>query len=605
MTTIRFSLLPVFILFFLGSCQRLYIKKAEKAIDKQNYELAIDHYKKLNKIAYNESNDRMIAELYFKTDQLDSSETYYRKIKTNDKSNYRLPFAITLLYNGKIHEAKNLLEMREAEALDQLVLQICHSMYSEKDQAIQPTLSDRKINLFSFEDYQRGSFSTVSTDIFKGKGVNEPFTSAYQALLKHDRRSDGKWIPNTLLQRNSANRIYDGQETYSKDGKTVYFTRSIYSKNGSPKQKIFSAQKVNDHWTNIEELPFNSEMHSVGQVCFSESENRLYFSSDMPGGFGGFDLYFSEFKDGNWSKPENLGSQINSTKNELFPIIDSLGLLCFASNQSNEDNLLDAHITYYNGEKWMNPVTINYPLLLSQKDHGFKFDSNNIKSPLTIRNKAVKNKKATFFLLGKAIEKDTKQPIRGAVIEIATGRTGELIKIYSDKDGNFSCNLEADLNYKVFLKDDQAYTETIEFSTKDPTQSSDFYVLFEVESIRLQSPILLLDTQFDDENFDLKKELKDQLDQLIVKLRNNNTVKIEIGSHTDQRGNPDYNKELTNRRSLVALEYLLSQGIQPDRIQYKGYGQGQLLKNCDPVKNTCSEAEHLMNRRIEYKVTAN
>lgn len=604
----RYSLLFVCMLIFFGSCQAIYFKKAKKAIEKQDFELAIDHYKKLNNIEYSEFNDLILADLYFKLDKLDSSENYYQKVIINSEKYdaYRLPFAITMLYNGKINGAKKQLESNDTTGLNQIVLQLCNSIFKENENNFTPLISYKKINIFTNDQFKGGIYSTSSSDIFNGNQEKSTWQFAYEGLFKSAKQSDGKWIPTNLLKENQTNRIYDGQETYSKDGKTVIFSRSIYSKFDSllPQQKIFSAQRVNDQWTNFEEFPFNSDKYSTGQVCMSKNNNLLYFSSDMPGGYGGFDLYYSELNNGSWSKPINLGSRINSSKNELFPYIDSLDLLYYSSNKDNSDHQLDAFISYFDGGKWLNPISINHPLQLSKNDYGFSFDPNNLKSILSIDTKEAKNKQASYTLIGKAIDKETKLPIKGATVEITTGRTGELITIYSDKDGNFRFNLSAGINYRVFLKNNNSYTEMVDFSTKDQTQSINYNILFEVETIRLNTSILLLNSNFDNEHYILEKELKNKLDELIVKLRNNSDVKFEIDSYSDQRGNQIYNKELTTRRSKAVSDYLFSQGIQPERIQFKGYGQDHLIKHCDEISAPCNEQDYLINRRIEYKVIA-
>lgn len=594
-------------LFLFGSCQAIYFKKAKKAIEKQDFELAIDQYKKLNNIEYSEFNILMLADLYFKLDKLDSSENYYKQVITNSEKYdvYRLPFAITMLYNRKINEAKKLLETKDTPGgLNQIVLQLCNSIYNENESNISPIISYKKINIFTNNQYKNGNYSTSTSNIFIGNQGNYTLQFAYEGLFKNTPRSDGKWIPMTILLENPTNRIYDGQETYSTDGNTVIFSRSIYSRFDSllPKQKIFSAKRVNDQWTNFEEFPYNSDTYSIGQVCMSKCNNLLYFSSDMPGGYGGFDLYYSELNNGSWSKPINLGSQINSSKNELFPYIDSLNLLYYSSNKDNSDNQLDAFISYNDGVKWLNPISINHPLQLSKNDYGFSFDPNNSKSILSIDTKETKSKEASFTLLGRAIDKETQQPIEGATVEITTGKTGELIRIHSDQNGNFRFNLSAGINYRVFLKNNNSFTEMVDFSTKDQTQSINFNILYEVETICLNKSILLLDSNFDNENYILEKELKNKLDELILKLRNNSDVKFEIASHTDQRGNHLYNHALTLRRSKAVSDYLFSQGIQPERIQFKGYGPSQLIKRCDENTTPCDEQDYLINRRIEYKI---
>lgn len=159
-----------------------------------------------------------------------------------------------------------------------------------------------------------------------------------------------------LLKGDVSGRFHEGPACFSNDGNTVYFTRSNYFKrkmnvneNKENNLKIFKATLKDGKWKNLEEFPFNSDDYSVGHPTLSADEKTLYFVSDMPGRFGGTDIYKSVWDGSNWSKPENLGAIVNTKGNEMFPYIHTDDALYFSSNAHNSMGGLDVFITYFNG----------------------------------------------------------------------------------------------------------------------------------------------------------------------------------------------------------------------------------------------------------------
>ncbi len=163
---------------------------------------------------------------------------------------------------------------------------------------------------------------------------NQPFLDLYTTVRASDQRSIGK------LKGEINSKFHESSATFSRDGKTVYFTRNNYSKRKSKTNqegtillKLYKASYDNGKWRNIEELPFNSDEYSIAHPTLSKDGKYLYFASDMPGSYGKSDLYVVEInEDGSFKTPRNLGDQINTSGRETFPYISDKGKLFFASD---------------------------------------------------------------------------------------------------------------------------------------------------------------------------------------------------------------------------------------------------------------------------------
>ncbi len=559
-----------------------------------------------------QKNEIKIAESYFKLDELDSSETYYKRALDKGASSAKnlTAYAQVSFINSHYKQASETLEKliknNYSKSNYPLLYNICQSVQNEIEDSTKNTNKQKAkecdITCFSNREYKEGIAFSQNKEIFKGKNNYNWTKIAYSNLIEGDNSKNGNWLNQKIISKELDNRFYDGPASYSKDEKTVYFSRSIYSLNDSiyNNSRIFKASYIDGVWTNLEEFPFNSDIISNGHVCLSNDETRIYFTSNMPGGYGGFDLYFCELISCNWSTPENLGSSINSNKNELFPYVDSNDALFYSSDQLNTSGKLDVFLTYFNGNRWVKPETINYKLTASNNNFGFNFDKNNIENSVTATSK--KTKTTSFKLNGRAVNKETRIPVEGALIEITTGKTGEQIKLYSDENGYFNFDLEKDINYEVFLKNKSSLSKFTSFSTKNTSISTDFFINYEVELIELNKPVILGDINFDCDKWDLTFKLKNELDKLIQLLNYNFSISLEIASHSDVSGDENYNKILTEKRSLAVVDYLISQGINKNRLSFKGYGEEKILNKCISDGIPCSDIEKQQNRRIEYKI---
>jgi outer membrane protein OmpA-like peptidoglycan-associated protein len=334
----------------------------------------------------------------------------------------------------------------------------------------------------------------------------------------------------------------------------------------------------------------------------------MYFVSDIPGGFGGTDIYMSEWVDGKWSKPMNLGSVINTQGNEMFPYYHTDGALYFSSDAHNTIGGLDVFITYNDGKRWATPENLNYPLNSTKDDFGFSMSKNN-QTGFVSSSRLDSDKMYTFDkhppkfnLFGFAHEKGTKTPEEGVTVEITNSITGEVSTVVSDIEGKFKIALKPEARYALLCTKIGCFSKSDEISTIGRKYSEDFYADFEVEHIVIDKPIVLENIYYDFDKWNIRPDAALELDKLVKLLNDNPDIDIEMGSHTDVRGNDQYNQVLSDKRALAAINYLIYQGIDSKRLTCKGYGEKVLVNKCQNGV-ICTEAEHQKNRRTEFKVT--
>jgi hypothetical protein len=203
---------------------------------------------------------------------------------------------------------------------------------------------------------------------------NNPFTNLYFS----EQKKPGKFESPRLMSKELTTSLFEGPSAFSKDGKTIYFTRTIDATVGLRNRQredttfgIFSADLKDGEWLNLNQFTFNSSEYNTGYPFVSDNGNELYFCSDAPGGYGGYDIYVSQLKNGRWSKAENLGDKINTPENEVFPFLHSSGRLYFASRGHGQRGDLDIYYSIRIGNEWQKPVPLTEPFNSKSDDYGF------------------------------------------------------------------------------------------------------------------------------------------------------------------------------------------------------------------------------------------
>lgn len=465
-------------------------------------------------------------------------------------------------------------------------------------------------------------------------------------------------------------KFHEGPVSFNEDMSRMYFTRNnlvngktVKDANGKIQMKIYEAIRGKSDWENVRELPFNSNEYTCMHPSLSKDGKKLFFASNQPGGYGGMDLYFSEWKNGNWSTPVNLGPEINSNRSEAFPFIHPSGKLFFSSNQKMSIGGLDIFMVDVRDSKVGKVTTLPEPINSFQDDLGFMISNSGQLAYFssTRLNGAGKDDiyraeipgglKGLFppreqDLMITVKDKRTLEPIEGASLSVVT--LDERKSIYSLKD-YFGFTLEKNndkLNIRYFVRDDFAGNgnemlsdangvnkvtisedkKYIVFGAKqgyiaDYVRTNSFTDGFNSVTLLLTpidvpvavapppaevvvGTVIILDQIFYD--FDksyIRTDASRGLSAILDLMNKYPGMTIDLTAHTDSRGERNYNQKLSEQRAASAKFYLTSRGIAENRIKAFGQGESNPRNGCrDGVR--CSETDHQFNRRTEIKVTS-
>lgn len=611
----------------LSSCSDFYLKRANKEFDNLQYSKAIFDYKKV----IDRSGDHLalikLANSYRLINDIDNAEVYFKQVVTFTESE-----PINMFYYGKILMSKNncpeakvwlnkYLKEIPTDIVAKMLVSSCNSLSEFMRDTTLFTLNPVDLpeveSAFGQVPYKNGIVFTANKNVVLNSKKDSWTGKSYYDLYFSEKDKDGKWLSPQVLKGVINGRYHEGPATFNKAGDVVFFTRSNYYKYNLRKSsknennlKIFKAQIIGDSWEKLEDLPFNSDEYSTGHPCLAKDEKTLYFISDMPGGFGGTDIYKSVYNGTTWSKPENLGGAINTTGSEMFPYISDDGSFYFSSDGHNNLGGLDVFVTSFDekGKRWLQAENLNYPLNSNKDDFAFVLNSDEKTGYISSdrskgKDKVFEFKKhdPTFFVVGKVTIQVENTPVENARIRILDKKSHETDTL-TDKNGTYKMQLNPEMEYVVYCSKDGYFTRSIDVSTKGKKFSENFEVNFQLEQIIIEKPIVLENIYYDLDKWFIRPDAAIELDKLVKLLKDNPNLDIEMGSHTDSRAGNHYNLVLSEKRAQATVDYLVLKGIDAKRLKAKGYGETMLVNRC---KNgvICSEEEHQQNRRTEFKVT--
>jgi len=424
--------------------------------------------------------------------------------------------------------------------------------------------------------------------------------------------------------------FHDGPAAFQGD-KQVYFTRTFRDK--AKKQdkirtnllKTFYATSTDGKWSELKPFFLNSPDYSVGHPAISPDGSILCFVSDMPGGLGGTDLWICKKTGDDWGKPENMGSGINTPENEMFPSIQPDGTLLYSSDGLPGYGSLDIYTASFNNGKWARPVNLGTPLNSSFDDfamnyapgakNGF-FSSNrpgglgnddiygfrklDIPEPVIIKPAEVIPEPS--YISGFVKDKTTLKPIEGATVFILNPNTGKVFVQKTDPDGMYKIVVDRPADFTIKAMMPRTIADCLPFTLAEfkPGVTTRVPRDLLLDKLEINKTFKIDNIYYDFNKFNIRADARPELDKL-VRIMNENSINVELGSHTDSRGSFAYNDKLSQNRAQSAVDYIVSQGINSSRIKAKGYGEHQLTNKCaDGIK--CSDEEHQANRRTEFKV---
>jgi peptidoglycan-associated lipoprotein len=604
-----------------------------------------DAYSKTKKADKNSRADLvfMIAECYRLVNDPKNAETWY---KLAVKSSYSKPeaeywLAESLKKNGKyplaIDEFRKYKQVAPSDARADQEIRSCELAVEwlrnpEPYKVDEIKDLDSKWSDFS-PAYGRNDFGliyfTSSRDNASGNkthgATGQNFTDIFESRI--DKKS--KWstpVPVGVLNSD----FEEGTPSFSADYKEIYFTRCEAGKREKRGCIIMHSKKEGDTWSDPVNLKILPDSLVAAHPSISSDGSTLYFVSDLGGGFGKKDIWkITRSGSGPWSKPVNLGPDINTPGDELFPYIREDGTLYFASDGHIGMGGLDIYKAKPQPDGSWLVTNMKPPINSFADDFGIAFEDGNERGIFSSTRKGKGNDDLYSFELpplkfsvtGLIKDEKTGMAIPGSVVQLIAS-DGSNLQAESGNAGDFRFTLKADVDY-IFLASKKGYLNGKEKeTTKGQDKSREFMVTILLTAI--DKPIELPNILYDFGKWDLRPESMVSLDKLVETLIDNPEITIELMSHTDSRDTEEYNLNLSQKRAQVVVQYLIDKGIEPERLMAKGYGestpkvvdqviesQNSFLKagtvlteqfiNSLPNEEQ-KEIAHQINRRTEFKV---
>lgn len=612
--------------FVLGStlvfAQNKDTQTADKLFVKYEYVKAAKEYLKLidngkkSKYIY-----KQLADSYYAIFKPEEAVVYYQKAtedKQDSETYYR--YAQMLKASGKYQEANvqmkkfALMEPNDLRAkafnedpnyIPQLLDQA--KLYNVKTLDINSGKSDFGPLLHDNTFYFTSARGNKSNKTYGWN--NEPYLDIYSATYNIDGT-----ISNIEPVAELNSDYHDGFLTISRDGNTAYFTSDGFREKSYVKDKanklkkstnyIFKATKTEAKWGNITALPFNSSAYSTSNPSLSKDGKTLYFSSNMPGSIGGVDIWKVAINDdGSYEKPENLGDKVNTEGDESFPFALDNHFLYFAS--SGRPGLGGLDVFMIDLDAGSEAKNLGKPINSEKDDFAFSFNT---------------SKKTGYFSSNRSGNDDIYGALPLCKLEVNTIvsnlKTGAMldqarVAILDDKKnviatettnakGIVSFQVACGKTYSVQVAKDGYESNTFEVAKTDTSETKTINAGLEpIDVIVTETEIVLKSIFFEFDKSNITQEGAFELDKLVQVMKNNPKLVIRSKSHTDSQGTDKYNMDLSERRAQSTVQYIISKGIEPNRISGKGCGETQLRISCG---DNCTEEQHAINRRSEFLI---
>lgn len=647
------KILLLIITVLLAACS--VEKKATKAFQLGKYQTSIGLYKKI--LARNPNNSKanyFIAESYRLSNRSKESEEYYAKAggRGVDSDSVKFYYAQALKTNGKYNEAREQLEslvkdVRNEPFKDRIQAELNGIDYLQK---LNEKTSYYKTKNLELLNSPASEFSPVflNNELYfttsRGNGkiyeaTGTPFTDIYKVSSKAA-NVDVATVA-ALPQSINGDDVNDGCVTFSPDGKIMVFAKGNTGRrkgtNATEDVDLYISRFRNGEWSDPLPININDPLSWDSSPSFSPDGRTLYFASNRKGrrgenaGYGGTDIYSSQMDSrGRFGRIRNLGPEINTPGNEMFPYVAEDAKLYFASDGHPGFGGLDLFVVKRSNGKTSienlgQPVNSNgddFAIFLFRPDRGF-FTSNREGGKgdddiYTFINEDPNLKVVNYYLQGIAYSRDREDKLQilpNTKVTMIDGK-GEVMQDYlTGNDGKFLFRVYENEDYELLGETDGYLTKRQPYTTRgrsvDPSSLKEL-----ITNITLDTTLVLDKKEVSDRAFRLKniyfgfdsanirEDAGRELDKLIQLLIDNPEIRIELSSHTDSVASHSYNLELSQRRADSSVRYLIQGGIAPDRLVAKGYGEERpIAPNTNP-DGTDNPRGRDMNRRTEFKILA-
>lgn len=446
-------------------------------------------------------------------------------------------------------------------------------------------------------------------------------------LVKQDEQ--GNWLAPVELEDEVNTEFDEGTPSFSKDGNTMYYTYCAQDPEGPRTSEIYVSTRSSAKWEKGTRASIvKDSVTALGHPAVSPDGKYLYYVSDAVGGFGGKDIFRSRLVGNDFGPMENLGPDINTPGDEMFPYVRDSVTLYFASNGHPGMGGLDLFkATQDSTGKW-HVENLKAPINSMGDDFGITFEGDKEKGFFSSNRNDARGYDhlysfelpvITIFIEGIVSDVD-ENPIEDATVRIV-GKDGLNEKVLAKKDGTYRVELERDIRYVMMASARGYLNQNFELKTGPEEKNETYIVDFYLSPI--SKPVVIENIFYDFDKATLRPESQKALDEMIKMLNDNPNVTIELGAHTDRKGSDQYNERLAQRRAQSVVDYLIAGGIEKERLEAKGYGESvpkvinkKMAKNYDFLNEgdvlteefiltltpEQQEIADQINRRTEFKV---
>ncbi|MBF2708491.1 OmpA family protein [Flavobacterium soyangense] len=628
---------------FNSYAQKAQLTSADKKYNSFAYIDAIKTYERVAEKGYkSEDMFQKLGNSYYFNGELDKAAKWYDELfamAPDQQPEYFYRYAQSLKAVGQIDKANEMLEKFHQKAgndkranlyeknknyLDRI--KVNSGRYKVEDAGINSKYSDYGSSFYLNKLVFTSARDTGGLMHRKHKWTNQSFTNLYVTDLGED-MTPGKV---SKLSKKVNSKFHESSAVFTKDGKTMYFTRNNYldgkkgkDGNGITLIKVYKATFENNEWTKVTELPFDSDQYSAAHPALSPDEKTLYFVSDMPGTMGQSDIFKVKInEDGSFATPENLGNGINTEGKESFPLVTDENELYFASDGHPGLGGMDVFVSKINTDGTFGEIQnlgdgVNSP----KDDFAYLIDTKSRKGFVSSNRGGgqgyddiykfleIRRLKCEQELYGTVTDLTTAQILPDAKISLFDSEFNIVNTVVTDPSGNYTFAVECGKNYNVraakmdYTTKEQKVTIAMENNGK-----TNLPIALEKEACKvavgddLGKCFGIKMIYFDLDKYNIRTEAALDLEKILDVLNQNPTMKLDIRSHTDSRASFKYNEVLSENRAKATINWLVKNGANPSRLTGKGYGETQLVNQCaDGVK--CTEEEHQLNRRSEFIIT--
>ncbi len=557
-----------------------------------NFEKAAQWYSKSLQAAQTNSTELKLANMLLASGQYSSALEHFKSLmeKSHDKTTLK----------DKAESCKyalnQLRKTPEYEIINVSALNTRGSDYS-------PIVFNNKL-IFSSSRFVSDSSRIFN---FDGQGFSDLFVAKWDSTLQ-------QWANIAKLPSQVNGKFNEGTATIDSTASDIYFMR-CNDDNGKGKLcKILKTHYdfANNNVGKTNELKLFDKDVSIGHPATNSKGNVMFFVSDNPSGMGGKDIFVSaKNEQGLWSEPKNLGISVNSNGDDMFPVVANDTMLYFASNGRIGMGGLDIYSVKIIGSTVVGESTpLPWPINSSGDDfgyfptvHGYGYFSSNRAGGIG-SDDIYYCRPAPFMLSarGKVIDKISRAPIAEAIIIVKLNN--EIIDTTKTNEAGeyFLTNVLSNKLYELtavkegYIPQNKTLNTNGETKTRELSSENGHDIDFELFRIT-RDEIAINNIYYDFDKWDLREESKRELDKIVSILNENPQMRIQLNSHTDDRGTDDYNTSLSQKRAESVVKYLISAGIDAGRLMSKGWGESRLL-----VALAQTEEEHQLNRRTTFNL---